>query len=136
MGKGARIAGWVIHGLIGALMIFAGVSKLFGLIPPDAMAEMAKSGLDKKLTLIGAGEIVAAVLMLIPRTSSLGVLAVSGFWGGVICTHMLKGESMAPWSIALALTWVGAWLRDRRALYSFSANDRPAPAPAVATTAA
>jgi len=29
------IAGWVLHGLIGGIMILAGSAKVFGLFPPD-----------------------------------------------------------------------------------------------------
>ncbi len=117
--KARKIAGWVLHILIAALIIMAGVFKLVKLNDPEMAAEMAKSGLDGKAALVGGGEAIAAVLLLIPRTSSLGLLLVSGFWGGVIATRMTHGEEFIWGSIFLALTWVGAFLRDPRAFYSF-----------------
>lgn len=65
----------------------------------------------------GAGEVIAA-LLLIPRTSSLGLHLTSAFWGGAICMHLAKSESFAVPSVLL-LTWVGAWLRVPGAFASF-----------------
>lgn len=121
----ARLLGRILHGLIGGLMLFAGLGKLGGKMPPEVLEGLAKSGLGGKLTLIGTGEIIAALLLLIPRTMPLGALAVSGFWGGVICNHMSHGEPNAPWIVALALTWVGAFLRDPR-MFSSALGGQPA----------
>ena len=110
--KATRITGLVVHVLIAAMMIFAGSMKLFGHLPPEALEGMSKYGLTGKLHLIAAGEIVAAVLLLIPFTSSLGVLMTSGFWGGVICLHMTHDESYILPSVLLAVTWLGAVLRN------------------------
>lgn len=73
---------------------------------------------------------IAAVLLLVPLTSSLGLLMTSGFWGGVIYAHMMQGNSYVPPSILLALTWLGGWLRDLLTFHSFSARGR-APTPAA-----
>ncbi len=123
--KWVRIAGLVLHVLLGALMIFAGVMKLAGMMPP-ADAPPMDPGIASHLKLIGAGELIAAVLMIVPLTSSLGVLLTSGFWGGVICIHMAKGEDFLLPSGFLLLTWVGAYLRDPRVLYSFTGSRAPA----------
>lgn len=105
------VAGWIVHLLVGGMMVFAGAGKAFGFAPPEIVTKMNEIGFGDKLVLIGAGELIAAVLMLVPRTLSLGVLLTSGFWGGVICIHMAKGESYAMGSAMLVLTWVGAYLR-------------------------
>jgi hypothetical protein len=116
--KGGRTAGLVLHLLIGGIMILAGGAKLLGLMPPE---ELAKHGLGDQIRLIGAGEVVTAALLLVPRTSSLGALLASAFWGGAICLHMSHGEPYALQSALLVLTWVGAYLRDPTTLNSFTA---------------
>ena len=126
-GRIRRISGLILHGLLGALMIFAGLFKLFGTPPKEVVESMAKFGLTDHLTLIGVGELAAAVLLIVPLTSSLGVLMTSGFWGGVICIHMAHGESVVPWSIMLALTWVGAFLREPAMFASFTRRDATTP---------
>jgi uncharacterized membrane protein YphA (DoxX/SURF4 family) len=112
------IGGWVLHGLIAASMILAGSAKIFGLFPPE---EVAKLGLSLPIQVIGAGELASAILLLIPRTSSLGLLLVSGFWGGAICLHMSKAnESFVMQSVFLLFTWVGGYLRVPGAFGSFT----------------
>ena len=103
--------GLVLHILIAGLMIFASTGKLFGTPPPEVLDLLRKAGLDQQLKLIGTGELITAILLLIPWTSSLGVLLASGFWGGAICTHMSMHQPYTFQSILLALTWVGAFLR-------------------------
>jgi hypothetical protein len=110
-----KIAGLVLHGLIGGLMIFAGSAKLLGLFPPEAL-----HGLGDQVRLIGAGELLTAILLLIPRTSSLGILLTSSFWGGAICFHMAHGEPYLFQAVLLVLSWAGAYLRNPATLGSFS----------------
>jgi hypothetical protein len=74
-------AGWVLHGLVGGAMLLAGSAKVLGLFPPE---QVEKLGLSLPIQVIGAGELVSAILLLVPRTASLGVLLTSGFWSGAI----------------------------------------------------
>jgi hypothetical protein len=104
-----KIAGLVLHILIGGLMIFTGSQKVLGLVPPEALA---KYGLGEQVRLIGAGAILTALLLLIPRTSSLGILLTSAFWGGAICIHMAHGEPYLIQVVLLVLSWAGAYLRN------------------------
>src|SRR5882724_4207655 len=116
------IAGWVLHGLVGGIMILAGSAKVFGLFPLD---QVAKMGLSLPIEVIGAGELASAVLLLIPRTSSLGLLLTTGFWGGAICLHMSKGEPFVLQSALLLFTWVGGYLRVPGAFDSFTIRSEP-----------
>jgi hypothetical protein len=116
------IGGWVLHGLIAGMMILAGSAKIFGLFPPQ---EVAKLGLSLPIQAIGVGEFASAILLLIPRTSSLGLLLTSGFWGGAICLHMSKGEPFVMQSVFLLITWVGGYLRVPGAFGSFAVRSEP-----------
>ena len=111
------IGGWVLHGLIAGMMILAGSAKVLGFFPPE---EVAKLGLSLPIQVIGAGELASAILLLIPRTSSLGLLLTSGFWGGAICLHMSKAEPFVLQSVFLLITWVGGYLRVPGAFGSFT----------------
>jgi hypothetical protein len=126
------IAGLVLHVLIAGIMILAGSAKLLGLFPPE---EVAKLGLSVPIQVIGAGELLTAILLLIPRTSSLGILLASSFWGGAICLHMSKTEPFVLQSALLLLTWVGAYLRVPETFASFSASSPTVPLSADATRA-
>ena len=129
----SKVAGLVMHALIGALLILTGSEKIFGSAPPGPLV---KYGLAEQTRLIGTGAVVTAVLVLIPRTLLLGMLVASSFWGGAICIHMANGEPYVFQSAMLVLTWVGAWLRNPATLRSLSRSaERPrelAAAPEVA----
>jgi len=118
------IAGWVLHGLVGGSMLLAGSAKVLGLFPPE---QVAKLGLGVPIQVIGAGELVSAILLLVPRTASLGVLLTSGFWGGAICLHLSKGEPFVVQSVFLLLTWVGAHLRVPGTFASFAVAAKTEP---------
>ncbi len=113
------IPGWILHLAVGGIMILAGSGKVFGFAPPEVIEGMKKHGLEHQLTLIGAGELVTALLLLFPRTCSLGVLLASGFWGGAICIHMAHQESYLLPAVFLVLVWVGGWLRYPEMFSSF-----------------
>ena len=113
------ITGWVLHGLVGGIMLLAASAKVLGLFPPE---QVEKLGLSVPIQVIGAGELVSALLLLAPRTASLGVLLTSGFWGGAICLHLSKGEPFVIPSAFLLLTWAGAYLRVPGTFASFAAS--------------
>jgi hypothetical protein len=122
-GKYGPIAGLVLHVLLGGVILLASVPKLAGMIPQEDAQKMP-AGIREHLKLIGAGELVTGVLLIVPLTSSLGVLLASGFWGGVICINMAQGQNFIAPSVFLLMTWIGAYLRDPRVLASFTT--RPA----------
>ena len=121
-----RIAGSLLIVLPGLVLAGSAIVKFAHV--PGVVSQMAALGFSNgKLTLVAALEIVSALLFLFSRTRSLGVLMLSAFLGGVICTHVQYGEyakAMAP-SLLLFLAWIGTWLRHPQALWSF---DTPRPA--------
>lgn len=118
--KWLRIGGWVLHGLIAALMLFSASGKVLAL--QNVVEHMKTVGLENQVQLIGVGEVLTAILLLIPRTSSLGILLASSFWGGAICLHMSHADAYVLQSVLLALTWVGALMRQPAMFSSFTAS--------------
>jgi hypothetical protein len=123
MSRGRRIAGWVLTGLLTALFVSSAAFKLAGAAP--VVEVFQKWGLENHRLLIGVGELVSALLFVIPRTHSLGLLLLSGYMGGAIVTHMQHGESYTSQSVILALIWIAGFLRHPEVLQSFRAT-RPA----------
>ena len=120
--KTKKITSWVLAGLVAAFIILSGVGKIMSSNNPDSdiYKNFLKWGLEGKIILIALGEIIAALLFLIPRTSSLGVLLISAFFGGAIVTHLEHGEPMffMP-AILLVIAWVAHYLRNPEMLSSF-----------------
>ena len=73
---------------------------------------MAKLGLPLSLLpAIGTVEILVTILYLIPRTSFLGAILVTGYLGGAILTHLRVSD---PWYFPIiigVIAWLGLALR-------------------------
>jgi hypothetical protein len=109
--KTQRIAGWVLTGLVGLFMIgVSGAPKFFDF--PGKNEMMDKMGIPLSLLpAIGVLEIAVAVIYLIPRTSFLGAILLTGYLGGAVFTHLRIGE---PWFFPIlvgTLAWLGLALR-------------------------
>lgn len=109
--KGQRIGGWILTGLVGLFMIGAsGVPKFIDF--PGKNEMMAKLGIPLPLLpTIGGLEIGVTVLYLVPRTSFLGAILMTGYLGGAVFTHVRVGD---PWFFPIiigVLAWLGLALR-------------------------
>ena len=120
MSKKRKVLNWIFVGIMSALFIMSATMKLMAGADAEIAKNFVKWGLDGKLMLIGMGELIAAILFLIPRTSSLGVLLLSAHLGGAITTHMEHGEMFIPQAIMLLLVWVANYLRNPEMLASFT----------------
>ena len=116
--KGRKITGWMLVGLMGALFIMSASMKLIG--GEQITANFSKFGLDGYRILIGIGELIAALLFVIPKTSSFGVLLLSAHMGEAIATHMEHGEMYIPQVVILLVVWIANWLRNPEMLASFT----------------
>lgn len=91
---------WIATIGVGGLFLVSGVMKLSG--AQEAADMMAHYGYPEWfLYLIGAAEVVGAVLLFIPRVSSLGALTLGGIMFGAIFTHMAHFEWMGMGFTAL-----------------------------------
>jgi uncharacterized membrane protein YphA (DoxX/SURF4 family) len=109
--KTQRIVGWVLSGLAGLFLIGgSGVPKFLDFPGKEEM--MAKLGIPLSLLpTIGVLEIGVTLLYLIPRTSFLGALLLTGYLGGAVFTHLRVGD---PWFFPLIVAivaWLGLALR-------------------------
>lgn len=85
--------------VVGALVVLilsidAGVC----LFAPELLAEnMQRTGFPQALcAVIGGVLVVCIALFVIPVTSVLGAVLLTGFLGGAICTHLRLGEIGSP----------------------------------------
>ena len=97
---------------------------------PLVVTQLAALGFaGSKLMIIAALEIVSALLFLISRTRSFGLLMVSMYLGGAIATHLGHNEPVYQPASVLVLFWVGAWLRHCEVFWSWkpgTSEDRKA----------
>jgi hypothetical protein len=108
--KTGKIVNWILAGLIGFIFIGSAMSKFFG---GDEAAEMAKGiGLTvTTLKMLGAVELISAVLFILPRTGVLGTLLLAAYMGGAMATHITHGQSVIAPMLIQAVLWVAAVIR-------------------------
>lgn len=110
--KKKRIAGWVLTVLVALFMIFGSASGKF--TEWEGKAEMfQKLGFTNDLMFkIGIVEVTVAILYLIPQTSFLGAILLTGYLGGAVVTHVRVNEAAFFFPIIVGvLAWIGLALR-------------------------
>lgn len=113
---GAKIsfwAGWVLSILLTLLLC---MSAYFKLAQPEWFAaEWPKSGMSLETAkAIGVVEVACVVIFLIPQTSVLGAILLTGYLGGAVVTHVRQGDSFIPPVVIGMLVWLALSLRDPR----------------------
>ncbi len=76
----------------------------------------AKGGMSAGLVMvIGVVELLCVIIYLVPATSVLGAVLVTGYLGGAIMFHVRAGEVafIAPLVLGM-MAWGGLYMRDER----------------------
>ena len=112
-----RRAGQVISALTGAFLVVDAVLHLLNVqVVQDSMRTL---GFGPGAAVgIGLVEVVCIALYLVPRTSVLGAVLLTGYLGGAACAQLridapLFSTLLFPVYVGTAV-WVGLWLRDAR----------------------
>ena len=106
MKKTLEISGWVIAILLTILFLFSASGKLF--LHPEQMDQLKFGGWR---IIIASGEIISALLFLLPKTNIYETLLLSSFMGGAIIIHMTTGTSILMPSGVLILIWLTGFIR-------------------------
>jgi ABC-type transport system involved in cytochrome c biogenesis permease component len=113
----ARVTGRVLSGIVIAFLLFDSMTKL--LLVNEVVTASAKSGYPIGLLQpIGAILMGCLVLYLIPRTSVLGAILLTGYLGGAVEANLRVGAPLLSTALFPVyfgiLAWAGVYLRDRR----------------------
>ena len=118
--KKVVIVGRILSGLAIAFLVFDGGVKFFmDSLPPEALEAITSLQWPiEKMPLVGTILLSCLVLHLIPRTSILGAILLTGYLGGAVSSHVRVGNplfshALFPIYIAI-LIWLGLYLRDSR----------------------
>ena len=118
--RSARTAASVGYVCTGLTAIFLAIDTVFKVLRlgPAIEGTIALGYPADSVRWIGIIELVCLVLYLVPRTSVLGGLLLTGYLGGAIATHVrisssLLTHTLFPVYVALVL-WGGLYLREQR----------------------
>ncbi len=112
--KGRLWTARVMSGLVILFMLFDSIMKF---VKPAPVVEgtVQLGYAEHHIAVIGALGLISTIFYLIPRTAFLGAVLLTGYFGGVIATHIrmdapLFSHTLFPVYLAV-LMWGGIWLR-------------------------
>lgn len=114
--KGRLWAGRIVSGLPALFLLVDGVMKLVK--PAPVVEGTIRLGYPESV-IVGLGVVLIAstVLYMIPTTSVLGAILLTGYLGGATATHVRFFEGWFPVMFPVvfgAVLWLGLYLRDDR----------------------
>lgn len=82
---------------------------------PEVLQGFAHLGIPVSMMMpLAILEISCVVIYLIPATSVLGAILLTGYVGGTICTHWRAGDPVYLQIVLGTLIWLGLYLRESR----------------------
>jgi len=108
--------GRILSGLIALFLLFDGAMKL---VKPAFVVEgTLKYGYSERTLIpLGIVLVISTILYLVPSTSVLGAILLTGYLGGAVATQVRAGEGPFPIFFPVvfgALLWLALYLRDLR----------------------
>ena len=112
---------WLGSGLTGVVVLFLaidGITKVIRVAP--VMEACQKMGISPSMA-VGIGLLLLActVAYVVPRTSIVGAILLTGYLGGAAATHVIHRSGVFPTAFAIGfgvLVWAGLVLREHRLL--------------------
>ncbi|HUP23074.1 MAG TPA: DoxX family protein [Thermoanaerobaculia bacterium] len=105
--------GVAISALSSLVFVMSAAMKLWGGAP--VREGMAHLGLAESLILpIAILELACVVVYLVPATSVLGAILLTGYLGGAVCAHLRVGDPYFVPIVLGVLVWGGLFLREQR----------------------
>jgi len=106
--------GYILTALIALFLLFDCSLKILRLTP--AVEANARLGYPARVILpIGIAELICLVLFIVPRTSILGAILLTGYLGGATATQVRLEDPWFFFPIVIGiLAWAGLFLRDAR----------------------
>jgi hypothetical protein len=109
-------SGRILTAFTALFILVDGMMKLVK--PVQVLEATARLGYPvSSLTGIGLTLIACTLIYVLPRTSILGAILLTGYLGGAVASNLRAGsgwfETIFPALCAVA-AWGGLWLRDRR----------------------
>jgi hypothetical protein len=106
--------GWVISILASLLFVFSAAMKFMG--GPELAKGLEHLELAGRIPIIPLAtlELAVVTIYLIPPTSVLGAILLTGYLGGAILTHWRVGDWVIIHIVLGLLIWVGIYLREDR----------------------
>ena len=111
---------WTSRIMSGIVILFMLFDSIFKFIQPEEVVQgTTELGYGAHhIALLGTLGLLSVIVYAIPRTSVLGAILLTAYFGGAIATHVrldnpLFSHVLFPVYLGI-LAWGGLWLRDER----------------------
>lgn len=107
----------ILTGVIVLFLLFDGITKVMKV--PAVLQVSAQIGFPENLIVpVGITLLVCTVVYIIPSTSTLGAILLTGYLGGAVCTQLRAGKPFFSQTLFPAyfgvLVWITLYLRESR----------------------
>ena len=107
---------WTARTMSGIAILFMLMDSIMKFIQPPTVVEttVALGFAEDQIYVLGILGLLSTLLYALPRTSVLGAVLLTGYWGGAMATHLrldnpLLTHLLFPVYLAI-LAWGGIWL--------------------------
>ena len=101
---------WAPTVLISCVIALGACMKLAAI--PQVLEVYSKIGLLPFVKLLALTELFFVIIFVYPRTLKLGLLLLTGYFGGAMGVELSHGTIFVAPAVILLIVWIGAYLRD------------------------
>jgi DoxX-like protein len=119
---------YVMSGLVILFMLMDSIMKFVK--PPEVIeGTLALGFAEQHISIIGMIGLISTLLYAFPRTSILGAILLTGYFGGAVATHLRLNNPLFSHTLFTVyfgiILWGGLWLRNSklRELLPFRESD-------------
>jgi hypothetical protein len=111
---------WISYVMSGLVILFMLMDSIMKFVQPPQVVEatLALGFAEQHLAIIGALGLISTLLYAFPRTSILGAILLTGYFGGAVATHLRLNNPLFSHTLFTVyfgiLVWGGLWLRNTK----------------------
>lgn len=111
---------WVSYIMSGLVILFMLMDSIMKFVKPKEVIEgtLALGFAEHHIPIIGALGLISTLLYALPRTSVLGAILLTAYFGGAVATHLRLDNPLFTHTLFTVyfgiLMWGGLWLRSSK----------------------
>ena len=111
---------WTSYVMSGLVILFMLMDSIMKFVKPPEVIEgtLALGFAERHLPVIGTLGLISTLLYAFPRTSILGAILLTGYFGGAVATHLRLNNPLFTHTLFTVyfgiLIWGGLWLRNSK----------------------
>lgn len=111
---------WISYIMSGLVILFMLMDSIMKFVTPPEVIEgtLALGYAEHHIAIIGALGLISTLLYAFPRTSVLGAILLTAYFGGAVATHLRLDNPLFSHTLFTIyfgiLIWGGLWLRNNK----------------------